>query len=59
MGSMFELIQKLAPVPPTGLYSHVAPLKQICSDSHGITLSTHVSGALLTGIHRMEVSMFG
>jgi len=56
---MFELIQTLAPVPPTGLYSHVAPLKQICSDSHVITLSTHVSGALLTGIHRMEVSMFG
>jgi len=23
---MFEIIQKLAPAPPTGLYSHVAPL---------------------------------
>jgi len=23
---MIESIQKLAPVPPTGLYSHVAPL---------------------------------
>ena len=26
MGSMFEIIQKLAPAPPTDLYSHVAPL---------------------------------
>jgi len=25
---MFEIIQKLAPAPPTGLYSSVAPLKQ-------------------------------
>jgi len=23
---MFEIIHKLAPAPPTGLYSHVAPL---------------------------------
>jgi len=26
---MFEIIQKLAPAPPTGLYSHVAPLKRL------------------------------
>jgi len=26
MWSMFEIIQKLAPAPPTGLYSHVAPI---------------------------------
>jgi len=25
---MFEIIQKLAPAPPTGVYSSVAPLKQ-------------------------------
>jgi len=24
---MFEIIQNLAPAPPTGLYSHVAPLR--------------------------------
>jgi len=25
---MFKIIQKLAPAPPTGLYSHVAPLNK-------------------------------
>jgi len=27
MWSMFEIIQKLAPAPPTGLYNFVAPLR--------------------------------